>query len=105
MINFNSNKQSFEAFIESIPEGIMICNIYGEIKFVNSALLQITGYSQECIMNMNIQDMVYSWNNITSNIHNISIQQNVETSIKSVKNMLKLNLNIYPLYTKKWMTG
>ncbi|OBR91457.1 MULTISPECIES: sigma-54-dependent Fis family transcriptional regulator [Clostridium] len=101
MINFNSNKQSFEAFIESIPEGIMICNIYGEIKFVNSALLQITGYSQECIMDMNIQDMVCNWNNITSNIHNISIQQNIETSVKSVKNILKLNLNIYPLYTKK----
>ena len=101
MINFNSNKQSFEAFIESIHEGIMICNIYGEIKFVNSTLLQITGYSQECIMDMNIQDMVDNWNNIISNIHNISIQQNVETSIKSIKNVLKLNLNIYPLYTKK----
>ncbi|AZV56957.1 sigma 54-interacting transcriptional regulator [Clostridium sp. AWRP] len=101
MINFNSNKQSFEGFIESIHEGIMICNIYGKIKFVNSALLQITGYSQECIMDMNIQDMVDNWNNIISNIHNISIQQNVETSIKSIKNVLKLNLNIYPLYTKK----
>ncbi|OAA82940.1 sigma-54 interaction domain-containing protein [Clostridium ljungdahlii] len=101
MINFNSNKQSFEAFIESIHEGIMICNIYGKIKFVNNALLQITGYSQECIMDMNIQDMVDNWNNIISNIHNISIQQNVETSIKSIKNVLKLNLNVYPLYTKK----
>lgn len=101
MINFDSNKQSFEAFIESTPEAIMICSIYGKIKFANSALLQITGYSQECIMDMNIQDMVYNWDNIISNIHNISIQQNVESSIKAIKNILKLNLNIYPLYTKK----
>lgn len=98
MINLNTSKQSFEEFLESISEGIIICNIYGKIKFVNTGLLQITGYSRKSIMDMNIEDMVDNWSNI---IDNTNIRENIETSIKSINNILKLNLSIYALYTEK----
>ncbi|AZV56961.1 sigma 54-interacting transcriptional regulator [Clostridium sp. AWRP] len=101
MINLNSSKQSFEGFLESIPEGVMVCNIYGEIKFVNTTLLEITGYSLQFIMNMNMEDMLDNWSNIIDNIHNTNIQEDIETTVKSINNILKLNLSIYVLYTEK----
>ena len=101
MINLNSSRQSFEGFLESIPEGIMVCNTYGEIKFVNTTLLEITGYSSQFIMNMNIEDMLDNWSNIINNIHNTNIQEDIETTVKSINNILKLNLSIYVLYKEK----
>lgn len=101
MIKINADNESFKKFLKSISEAIAICTIDGKIKFANSALAEFIGYSEKHIMNMNIQDLIKDWNNIKNNMCNQESLENIETSIKSTKNILKLNLNIYTLYKEK----
>jgi|GEM_PF-1237628 len=59
MADLNQSERMMRSFIENAPVGIMAANRKGEYKLVNEAAAELTGYTVEQLLSMNVSDLVH----------------------------------------------
>ncbi|MGE5628291.1 MAG: sigma-54-dependent Fis family transcriptional regulator [Solirubrobacterales bacterium] len=91
-------KKHMETVLNSIPIGIISCDIEGNIKSINKKALEIFGYTEYEMRNLGMISLVDSWHLIKQSLYNGKSTQSEEVYINTSKNKMQYSLSAYPMY-------
>lgn len=91
-------KKHMETVLNSIPIGIISCDIDGNIKSINKKALEIYGFSEYEMRNLGMISLVDSWHTIKGSLYSGKNTQSEEVYINTNKSKIQYSLSAYPMY-------
>jgi len=91
-------KKHMETVLNSIPTGIISCDIEGKIKSINHKALDIFGFSEFEIKNLGMVALVDSWHTIKNSLVSGKSIQSEDVYLNTRKSKAKYSLSAYPMY-------
>lgn len=91
-------KKHMETVLNSIPTGIISCDIDGNIKSINKKALEIYGFSEFEMKNSGMISLVDSWHSIKNSLYNGKVTQSEEVYLNTSKSRIQYSLSAYPMY-------
>lgn len=96
-----SNEKKHNDYIQnSLLMGLIISNLDGTIIKANSFACELFGYEKNELSFMNAKDIIKDWNNIKKFVTSENRTFKGDVDVYSRKNLLQLNLSVYPLKIK-----
>lgn len=96
--NLTLTKKHVETVINSIPTGIISCDIDGKIKSINRKALDIFGFSEFEIKNLGMVALVDSWHRIKNSLVTGKSTQSEDVYLNTSKSKVQFSLSAYPMY-------
>lgn len=93
----NKNNLLVESLINSIQEGILFCDLQGNILISNKQASSMFGYSKTLFSSMSIKDIMESWTDVKNHCMNLDELNNEDVMVTAKTNKLYFNLNAYPV--------
>jgi len=90
-------KKHTETVLNSIPTGIISCDIDGMIKSINHKALDIFGFSEFEIKNLGMVALVDSWHTIKNSMVSGKSIQSEDVYINTSKSKVQYSLSAYPM--------
>jgi PAS domain S-box-containing protein len=91
-------KKHMETVLNSIPTGIISCDIDGKIKSINHKALDIFGFSEFEIKNLGMVALVDSWHTIKNSLVSGKSTQSEDVYLNTSKSKVLYSLSAYPMY-------
>ncbi len=91
-------KRHMETVLNSIPTGIISCDIEGNIKSINQKALDIFGFTEFEMKNLGMISLVDSWHTIKNSLYRGNVTQSEEVYINTSKCKMPFSLSAYPMY-------
>jgi PAS domain S-box-containing protein len=91
-------KKHMETVLNSIPIGIISCDIDGNIKSINKRAVEIYGFSEFEMKNLGMISLVDSWHSIKNSLYSGKGTQSEAVYINTSKSKMQYSLSAYPMY-------
>ncbi len=96
--NLTLTKKHMETVLNSIPTGIISCDIEGKIKSINHKALDIFGFSEFEIKNLGMVALVDTWHTIKNSLVSGRSTQSEDVYLNTSKSKVQYSLSAYPMY-------
>ncbi|MGB3365950.1 MAG: sigma 54-interacting transcriptional regulator [Acidaminobacteraceae bacterium] len=93
----NKNNLLVESLINSIQEGILYCDLQGNILISNKQASSMFGYSKKSFASICINDIMDSWDDVKNHCLKLDELNNEDVMVIAKTNKLYFNLNAYPV--------
>ena len=92
------SKKRLETTFNSISSGILTCDLFGNITTMNKQLVNMLGYSQEEIKNMQMSDLILNFNEIVERLKSKDSFTDEDIYANARKNKLQFTVTASPIY-------
>ncbi len=92
------SKTNIENIFHSIPAGIVTSDLSGNILFYNKHLPELFAFEKNNIQSKKIWDLFEGWNHVLNLLNNNQSFLDEDVYVNANKNILQLNLSVYPVY-------
>lgn len=87
-------------FIEEVSDGVIVCDVLGNIELVNKRIPDMFGYKKLELEQMKAYNIVEGWGNILTELQSGSLPSK-ELKVHANKNICYLQASAYPLVNKE----
>jgi len=91
-------KKHMETVLNSIPTGIISCDINGKIKSINNKANEMFGFNEFEIRNMGMVSLIDTWHSIKESLYNGKNIQSEAVYINTLRCKAQYSLSAYPMY-------
>ncbi|MDF2546381.1 MAG: sigma-54-dependent Fis family transcriptional regulator [Anaerosolibacter sp.] len=94
-------KQHIETIIDSIPTGILTCDLYGTIQSANKHITEMFGFKENEILQMKTWEIFEGWNHVKTTLAAKGSFMDEDVYVSARKNKLQFSLSAYPFTDKE----
>jgi len=99
------NNLLVDSLINSIQEGILFCDLEGNILISNRQASSMFGYSKNLFASMCIKNIMSSWDDVKNHCLKLEELNNEDVMVIAKTNKLYFNLNAYPVIENEEVYG
>ncbi|MGH4124025.1 MAG: sigma-54 interaction domain-containing protein [Clostridium sp.] len=92
------SKKRLETTIDSIPLGILTCDLLGNITTMNKQAVSMFGYGKEEMKNMKVTDLIFSFHEIVEGLKSKETCIDEDIYVNTAVNKLQFTLTACPIY-------
>lgn len=94
-------KQHIETIIDSIPAGILTCDLKGSIQLANQYVTEMFGFREKEIWRMKIWELFEGWDMVKSTLSAKGSFLDEDVYVNARKNKLQFSLSAYPIIDRE----
>jgi PAS domain S-box-containing protein len=94
-------KQHIETIIDSIPTGILTCDLHGTIQSANKHITEMFGFNENEMLKMKTWEIFEGWNQVKGVLSSNGSFIDEEVYVNARKNKLQFSLSAYPFTDKE----
>ncbi|WP_243183104.1 sigma-54-dependent Fis family transcriptional regulator [Anaerosolibacter carboniphilus] len=94
-------KQHIETIIDSIPAGILTCDLSGAIQSANMHVTEMFGFRENEILKMKTWEIFEGWDRVKTTLFSRETFVDEDVYVNARKNKLQFSLSAYPLIDKE----